>query len=79
MKGILATVGTLALLLSGFFWLGYWTAELESRSQPEILYLQPLESKAADAAKSTHTGTCEPGPQKQPEDPEPEPVHSVRL
>ncbi len=81
MKGILATVGTLALLLSGFFWLGYWTAELESRSQPEILYLQPLESKATDAAKSTGAGTCEPGAQEepQPEDPEPEPVHSVRL
>ena len=81
MKGILATVGTLSLLLSAFFWLGYWTAELEGRSQPEILYLQPLESKAAAAAKSTDAGACEPAPQEElpPEDPELEPVQSVRL
>ena len=81
MKGILATVGTLALLLSGFFWLGYWTAELEGRAQPEILYLQPLESEEADPAISTDAGTCEPAPQEklQPEDPELEAVQSVRL
>ena len=81
MKGILATVGTLALLLSGFFWLGYWTAELEGRAQPEILYLRPLENKAADSGQSTDAGACEQPPQEelQPEDPEPEPVQSVRL
>ena len=81
MKGILATVGTLALLLSGFFWLGYWTAELEGRAQPDILYLQPLESEEADPAMSTDAGACEQAPQEelQPEDPELEPVQSVRL
>ena len=81
MKGILATVGTLALLLSGFFWLGYWTAELEGRAQPEILYSQPLEREEADPAKSTEAGACEPAPQEelQPEDPELEAVQSVRL
>ena len=81
MKGILATVGTLALLLSGFFWLGYWTAELEGRAQPEILYLQPLESEEGDPAISSEAGACEPAPQEelQPEDPDLEPVQSVRL
>ena len=39
-------------------WLGYWTAELEGRAQPEILYLQPLESEEADPAISTEAGTC---------------------
>ena len=80
MKGVLTTVGTLALLLSGFFWLGYWTAELESRAQPEILYWQPLESKEADAAKSSDPA-CEQAPQEesQREDPELEAVQSIRL
>ena len=80
-KGILATVGTLAFLLSGFFWLGYWTAELEGRAQPDIFYLPPLESKEADPAKSTEGGACEQIPQEelQPEDPEPEAVQTVLL
>ena len=80
-KGVLTTVGTLALLLSGFFWLGYWTAELEGRAQPEILYWQPLESKEADAAQSSDPAACEQAPQEepQPEDPELEAVQSVRL
>ena len=80
-KGVLTTVGTLALLLSGFFWLGYWTAELEGRAQPEILYWQPLESKEADAAQSSDPAACEQAPQEapQPEDPELEAVQSIRL
>ena len=54
-RSILTSVLGIAVLMSGFFWLGYWTAELNSHLRGDNLFVSPSPRRL-------------PGPRKGPRD-----------